>query len=44
MASRVAKQSIKGEPKVGVSIPSGKGCGHQVKTGTDKSGEKQKKQ
>ena len=42
MASRVAKQGIPGEPKVGTSAPS-KGCGHPVKTGSDKEGEKQKK-
>lgn len=42
MSSRVIKQSIKGEPKVGVALPKSKGP--QVKTGSDKEGEKQKKQ
>jgi len=40
MASRVAKQDIKGEPKMGVTAPK-KGVGY--KTGQDKDGEKQKK-
>ncbi len=41
MASRVAKQNIKGEPKVGVALPT-KGLA-PAKKGSDKSGEKQKK-
>ena len=39
MASRVAKQNIKGEPKMGVSAPKGV----TYKSGKDKDGEKQKK-
>ena len=41
MASRVAKQSIKGEPSVGVALPK-TGC-EPKKRGKDKEGEKQKK-
>ncbi len=39
--SRVIRQNIKGEPKLGVSAPS-KGCAPKEK-GSDKAGEKQKK-
>lgn len=42
MASRVAKQNILGEPKVGVSAPK-KGCSPAEKK-PDSEGEKQKKQ
>lgn len=42
MASRTAKQNIKGEPHVSKPAPT-KGCGHCYKTSSDKEGEKQKK-
>jgi hypothetical protein len=41
MASRVAKQNIKGEPKVGVTLPI-KGLA-PTKKGSDKEGVKQQK-
>jgi hypothetical protein len=41
MASRVAKQNIKGEPKLGIALPT-KGLAPKNK-GNDKEGEKQKK-
>lgn len=43
MASRVAKQGIKGEPKVVTKPAPTKGCGHSYKGGSDKEGEHQKK-
>lgn len=42
MASRVAKQDIKGEPKVAKPAPA-VGCGHTYKGGKDKEGTKQQK-